>query len=105
MTSCLVGKYVFHSDGEYYQIGVIVAALDSSVLVRWMQLPDKPDKPDHESPQRLVSVDQLCDEEIDGHPAWGFFDDRESLYAYLKYLNDGPPDAVVRLVRDKKPER
>jgi hypothetical protein len=102
----LTGKYVLHDRSGSYRTGKIIDATDDSVLVQFdMMTRTANDPSDVEFPMCLVSTEQFM-REMDGDiPAWGIFESRDRLDAFIKWVNGGKPtNAVIRLV-DRKPKK
>jgi hypothetical protein len=98
----LEGKFFLRSDMEYYRTGQVIKASKKEALVQY----DNMANPDASwaMPQEIVCHDELAHAETELGKVWGFFDTREQLVGYLKWM-DTPQQAgpqVVKLV-PKKP--
>jgi hypothetical protein len=106
--SYLTGKFVLYNlSSNSYRTGVVVAASGDNVLVQFDIMGPGDVPAGVRYPMELIGIDRITNEVVDDHAAWGFFDSREQLDAFLKWVEgDGQPrGTVVRLMPDKPKDR
>jgi hypothetical protein len=94
----LTGKFVLQQGPESYRTGQIVKATRRAVLIQYDQMDKNPD-PNLVMPMELTCCEELAHAELEFGKVWLLFDSRETLVAYLNWLN-APRDTkqVVKLV-------
>ena len=100
----LEGKFFMRSDEEYYRTGQVVKVAKGVALVQYDNMADP--NASWKMPMELVCChDEFAHAETETMgKLWGFFDSRELLAAYLKWMDtpQQPGQQVVKLV-PKKP--
>jgi hypothetical protein len=96
----LEGKFFLRSDADHYRTGQVVKVAKGMALVAYDQM-SNPD-PSWAMPMEVVCVhDEFAHAELgEMGKVWNFFESRELLVAYLKWLDapQQPGQAVVKLV-------
>lgn len=84
----LIGKFFFHWGNEYSQSGEVLAeAAPGLIFIRC----DVQEKPSRLGRMIMIQIDELCttkDKDGELEPAWEFFDTREELDGFLRFLDD-----------------
>jgi hypothetical protein len=100
----LEGKFFLRSDAEFYRTGQVIKCTKETALVQYDQM-ENPD-PSWAMPMEIVCIhDEFAHGETQSGKVWGFFDTREQLDGYLKWVETPQPKGqrVVKLV-PKKPK-
>lgn len=98
----LEGKFFLRSDMDTYRTGQVIKVAKGTALVQYDQMANP--NAGWSFPMELVCHDELAHAETELGKVWGFFETREQLAGFLKWVetpqSQGPQ--VVRLV-PKKP--
>jgi hypothetical protein len=98
----LEGKFFLRSDMDSYRTGQVIKATKRTMLVQYDQMAN----PDASwcLPMEIICHDELAHAETEFGKVWGFFETREQLASYLRWMDtpQQPGQQVVRLV-PKKP--
>jgi hypothetical protein len=86
----LVGKFVFYSGKDFHQYGEIVGEHGDYVLVKWDRFHGGP-SPSDESAVLMALATMASKPNKDG-PDWEFYDSREKLNAFHRWMESGCPD-------------
>ena len=95
----LEGKFVIYNSGGAWRSGQVKIASGETLLVQFDQM-TAPD-PTWSLPAELVCLHQVMHEQDEDLKAWGFFDTREALEAYVKWMDTPSKPRVVQLVKGK----
>ncbi len=97
MTCTLVGMFFIRNDGDRYCIGEVVSEpTPGKYLVRF-ELDEAP-----VLPLEMSCACAMSDVDEDGLACWQFFSTRSDLDAWLKWLEEPPPDAKPKVVKMAK---
>jgi hypothetical protein len=99
MANYLDGKYVLYAGRESYRTGQVKATTVTGAFIQFDRMSSGTAKDDWSWPIEFVPFDELATLEDAGYRAWGFFESREALDAYLAYTDAPPPDDGERVVK------
>jgi hypothetical protein len=102
MMRYLEGKFFLRGDEEFYRTGQVIKCTKETALVQYDQMENSGPT---SMPMEIVCIhDEFAHGETKLGKVWGFFDTREQLDGYLKWV-DAPQTKGQRVVKlvPKKP--
>jgi hypothetical protein len=95
----LIGKFVFYGGKEYSQCGEIVGESGEYVLVKWDRLNGEPSPTDEAAV--LIALVMMITKPGKEAPIFEFYDSRDKLEAFNRWLNSPLEDSTEKSVAAK----